>query len=99
MYDGEAWIDAGGGGGVSEEYVDTKVQEEATARRNADNEIKKSIPTKTSELENDSGFLTEHQSLSGYYTKTETDVKVQEEATARKNADDEIRKSIPAKTS
>ena len=99
MYDGEAWIDAGGGGGVSEEYVDTKVQEEATARRNADNEIRKSIPTKTSELENDSGFLTEHQSLSGYYTKTETDAKVQEEATARKNADDEIRKSIPAKTS
>ena len=99
MYDGEAWIDAGGGGGVSEEYVDTKVQEEATARRNADNEIRKSIPTKTSELENDSGFLTEHQSLSGYYTKTETDTKVQEEATARENADDSIRKSIPTKTS
>lgn len=30
------------------------------------------IPTKTSELSNDSGFLTEHQSLSNYYTKSET---------------------------
>lgn len=31
------------------------------------------IPTKTSELENDSGYLTEHQSLAGYYTKDEID--------------------------
>lgn len=30
------------------------------------------VPTKTSELTNDSGFLTEHQSLENYYTKTET---------------------------
>lgn len=29
------------------------------------------MPTKVSELENDSGFLTEHQSLDGYYQKTE----------------------------
>jgi hypothetical protein len=41
------------------------------------------IPTKTSELTNDSGFLTQHQSLSGYaktadhYTKTESDSKYQ----------------------
>lgn len=32
-----------------------------------------SIPTKTSDLTNDSGFLTEHQSLSNYYTKSEID--------------------------
>lgn len=31
------------------------------------------IPTKTSQLQNDSGFLTQHQSLTGYYTKTQTD--------------------------
>lgn len=41
------------------------------------------VPTKTSELTNDSGYLTQHQSLSGYakttdhYTKTESDNKYQ----------------------
>lgn len=34
-------------------------------------DIKTPAPTKVSELENDSGFLTEHQSLDGYYQKTE----------------------------
>ena len=48
----------GGGGGVSEEYVDNKVQEEATARAAADEALRAEIPTKTSELTNDSGFLT-----------------------------------------
>ena len=48
----------GGGGGVSEEYVDNKVQEEATARAAADEALRADIPTKTSELTNDSGFLT-----------------------------------------
>lgn len=44
---------------------------------------KSSIPTKTSQLTNDSNFLTQHQSLSGYaktvdhYTKTESDNKYQ----------------------
>ena len=44
---------------------------------------KPTIPTKTSQLTNDSGFLTQHQSLSGYaktadhYTKTESDNKYQ----------------------
>lgn len=43
----------------------------------------KEVPTKTSQLTNDSGFLTQHQSLSGYaktanhYTKTESDGKYQ----------------------
>ena len=31
------------------------------------------IPTKTSQLTNDSGYLTEHQSLDNYYTKKQTD--------------------------
>lgn len=49
----------------------------------ADLEGKPTIPTKTSQLTNDSGFLTQHQSLSGYaktadhYTKTEADGKYQ----------------------
>ena len=34
------------------------------------------IPTKTSELNNDSGFITQHQSLANYYTKSEVDGKV-----------------------
>ena len=34
-------------------------------------DIKTPAPTKVSELENDSGFLTEHQSLEDYYQKTE----------------------------
>lgn len=32
--------------------------------------LKSEIPTKTSQLTNDSGFLTSHQSLSGYATQT-----------------------------
>ena len=59
----------GGGGGVSQEYVDTKVQDEATAREAADEAIRADIPTKVSQLENDSGYLTEHQPLDDYYTK------------------------------
>ena len=35
------------------------------------NEIKNDIPTKTSQLQNDSGYLTEHQDLSDYAKKTE----------------------------
>ena len=35
------------------------------------NEIKNSIPIKTSQLQNDSGYLTEHQDLSDYATKSE----------------------------
>ena len=34
---------------------------------------KPTIPTKTSQLTNDSGYLTEHQSLNNYYTKEQTD--------------------------
>ena len=64
------------------EYVDENVQQEEAARQAADQELKASIdqkadvdqiPTKTSQLENDSNFLTAHQSLSNYYTKQQTD--------------------------
>lgn len=35
------------------------------------------IPTKVSQLTNDSGYLTQHQSLANYYNKTESDGKYQ----------------------
>ena len=35
-------------------------------------QVSADIPTKTSQLENDSGFISAHQSLSNYYKKTET---------------------------
>lgn len=34
---------------------------------------KPNIPSKTSDLTNDTGFLTSHQSLNNYYTKSEID--------------------------
>lgn len=92
-------FDVEGGGGASQEYVDTKVQDEATARQAADEAIRADIPTKTSQLENDSGYLTEHQSLGEYYTKTEVDAKVQDEADARVTSYDELKAAIPTKTS
>lgn len=49
---------------------------------------KTEIPTKTSQLTNDSGYLTEHQSLEEYYTKTQTDTKL-----------NELKTDIPTKTS
>lgn len=78
----------GGGGGVSEEYVDNKVQEEATARAAADEALRADIPTKTSQLDNDSGYFTESQLTSDYYTKTEVDTNV-----------DELKAAMPTMTS
>ena len=42
--------------------------------------LKTDLPTKVSELENDAGYLTQHQSLDNYYTKEETDTKLTEKA-------------------
>ena len=52
------------------------------------NELAAGIPTKTSQLANDSGYLTEHQSLENYYTKEQTDSSI--------NA---VKTAIPTKTS
>ena len=52
------------------------------------NELAAAIPTKTSQLTNDSGYLTEHQSLENYYTKEQTDSSI--------NA---VKTAIPIKTS
>ena len=63
-------------------YVDETVGQEASTRQAADQELRASlgekadidqIPTKTSQLVNDSGFLNAHQSLDDYYTKEQTD--------------------------
>ena len=140
----------GGGGGVSKEYVDTKVQEEADARDAAIKALSADIPTKTSELSNDSGYLTNADTIdnslsagfasyvpwsgvqnkqiasatelglvkvgsnltidadgklnavgggTGGVSQEYVDGKVQEEATARQNADEQLRAAIPTKTS
>lgn len=70
------------------EYVDGKISTEATTRQEAIDQINSElldkasvddIPTKTSDLTNDSGFLTEHQSLENYATKQYVDDHVPEE--------------------
>ena len=74
-------------GYATTDYADGIVQQEAASRQAADQQLRASIdqkadissvPTKTSQLTNDSGYLTAHQSLSDYYTKEETDQKIAE---------------------
>ena len=69
-------------GYATKDYADGIVYQEAAERQKADRALKarmtkkadiSSVPTKTSQLANDSGYLTAHQSLSNYYTKAETD--------------------------
>ena len=48
------------------------------------------VPTKVSELTNDSGFLTAHQSLDNYYDKTQVD-----EISANLAGKSVVRLSIP----
>ena len=65
------------------EYLRDSVIDPAVSAKVTEEFGKVTIPTKTSQLNNDSGFLTQHQSLSGYaktadhYTKTESDNKYQ----------------------
>ena len=61
------------------EYVDGKIQAETTTRQESIENVKQMIPTKTSDLTNDSGFITEHQSLENYATKTYVDERIPEE--------------------
>ena len=74
-------------GYATTDYVDGIVTQEASSRQASDIFISSivdnkawlsSVPTKTSELTNDSGFLSAHQSLSNYYTKEQTDQKILE---------------------
>ena len=75
-------------GFATTEYVDKAISDEAAARQAAVDSInsellnkasKDEIPTKTSDLTNDSGYLTEHQSLADYATKQYVDEHVPEE--------------------
>ena len=63
-------------GYATTEYVDGKIQAETTARQESIENVKQLIPTKTSDLTNDSGYLTEHQSLENYATKTYVDERI-----------------------
>ena len=52
---------AGGAGAATVQYVDSRVGSEAAARVAGDNAVRAAIPTTTSQLTNDSGFIeTEH---------------------------------------
>ena len=95
-------------GFATTEYVDRKVEVEATARQAAIDQLNSKlldkanaddVPTKTSQLENDSGFITEHQSLDGYATTEYVDGKISIEATARQAAIENVKQMIPTKTS
>ena len=90
------------------EYVDKEISDEATARQaavaNINSELQNKantdeIPTKTSDLTNDSGYLTEHQSLAGYATTEYVDGKIQAETTTRQESIENIKQLIPTKTS
>lgn len=80
---------------TNKKYVDNKFEQEAQARKEADQELRESIsekananqiPTKISQLDNDSNYLTEHQSLSAYYTKAKTDEAISSALSAKVDA-------------
>ena len=55
------------------------------------------VPTKTSDITNDSGFITNTvNDLTNYYTKTESDMALSNEATTRANADLNLQEQIDA---
>ena len=90
------------------EYVDKEISEEAAARQAAVEALNSKIsekanaadiPTKTSQLENDSGYLTEHQSLTGYATTEYVDGKINVESTTRQESIENVKQLIPTKTS
>lgn len=62
------------------------IQNKAVA--NALNAVSSNIPTKVSQLSNDKGYLTEHQSLDNYYTKQRVDSNIKS-----------VMDSIPTRTS
>lgn len=58
--------------------LNSAISFESTTRRQADNELRRDIPTKVGQLTNDKGYITEHQSLDNYYTKAQTDSAIDE---------------------
>jgi hypothetical protein len=65
IYDGTAWYMNGGGGTAAPTPIVSNISYN-------DLTDKPNIPTKTSDLSNDSGFLTEHQNISGKADRTDT---------------------------
>lgn len=53
--------------------VNTDLNDEIKRATEAEDRIQSNIPTSVSQLKNDKGYLTEHQSLDNYYTKAQTD--------------------------
>ena len=58
-------------GYYDKEYMDSKFKVISAGL----NDLNEKVPTKTSQLTNDSGYLTEHQDISGLATKAESDAK------------------------
>ena len=59
-------------------YVDNAVASVDVSAQLTEYAKKTELPTKVSQLQNDAGYLTEHQSLAGYATETYVDNKVAE---------------------
>lgn len=77
----------------------TAISNEKTQRETTDNEIKSTldtkadvsaIPTKTSQLTNDSGYLTEHQSLTDYAKVIEVNKLIENEKSNRETSIKEV---------
>ena len=75
------------------------IEEQHTLVKIADLATTSQIPTKTSQLENDSGYLTEHQSLDNYATTEYVDKAISDEAAARQAAVDIINSELLNKAS
>lgn len=58
-------------GYYDKEYMDSKFKVISAGL----NDLNEKVPRKTSQLTNDSGYLTEHQDISGLATKAESDAK------------------------
>ena len=75
------------------------IEDQPTLVKIADLATTSQIPTKTSQLENDSGYLTQHQSLDGFATTQYVDKAISDEAAARQAAVDSINSELLSKAS
>ena len=73
------------------------IEDQQTLVKIADLATTSQIPTKTSQLENDSGYLTEHQSLDGFATAEYVDKAISDEAAARQAAVEALNSKISEK--
>lgn len=79
----------------AQENVIEVVQKNGTPLTITNKTVNVTVPTKTSDLENDSGFIDD---LSNYYTKTEVDQEIGTEESARILADNNLQSQIDAIT-